>query len=138
MEENKFEEIEENVQEVVKKKKKRKHRLDPKVKDALEWIGCIIFAVVLALLIKYYVGTPTLVKNPSMNPTLMEGHRLILNRWSITTNTELKRGDIVTFEMPSTVKVSGYDKKTEEPIAKYENEPQGFFLRVCILCIRNE
>ena len=31
-------------------------------KNVLEWIECIIIAVVLALLIRYFVGTPTIVK----------------------------------------------------------------------------
>ena len=41
-----------------------------KLKDIFEWIYCIVIAVVLALLIRYYVGTPTIVKQRSMYPTL--------------------------------------------------------------------
>lgn len=37
-------------------------KLDSKTKDILEWIICIIIAFILALIIRYYVGTPTIVK----------------------------------------------------------------------------
>ena len=36
--------------------------MNEKVKDILEWILCIVIALVLALLIRYYIGTPTIVK----------------------------------------------------------------------------
>ena len=50
------------------------------LKEIFEWIYCIIIAVVLALLVKYYVGTPTIVKQTSMFPTFNPNDRLILNR----------------------------------------------------------
>ena len=52
--------------------------VNDKVRNALEWILCIVIAFVLAVLIKYYVGTPTIVSQVSMNPTLQEGQRLNL------------------------------------------------------------
>ena len=51
-----------------------------KKKDILEWVYCIVIAVVLALFVRYFIGTPTIVKQPSMYPTLKENQRLILNR----------------------------------------------------------
>ena len=59
--------------------------MNEKVKDILEWIYCIVIAVVLALLVRYYVGTPTIVKQVSMYPTLVQDQRLWLNRWGRTT-----------------------------------------------------
>ena len=41
-----------------------------KIKDILEWIVCFIIAIAIAVLFKYYVGTPTIVQQPSMYPTL--------------------------------------------------------------------
>lgn len=55
-------------------------RINSKVKNIIEWGYCILIAVVLALLVRYYIGTPTIVKQPSMQNTLLEGQRLILNR----------------------------------------------------------
>ena len=59
--------------------------MNEKVKDILEWIYCIIIAVVLALLFRYFIGTPTIVKQVSMYPTLVQDQRLWLNRWGRTT-----------------------------------------------------
>ena len=41
-------------------------KLDSKTKDILEWIICIVIAIILALFIRYYIGTPTIVKQKSM------------------------------------------------------------------------
>ena len=51
-----------------------------KIKDILEWVLCIVIALVIAILFRYYIGTPTIVKQPSMYPTLKEDQRLWLNR----------------------------------------------------------
>ena len=75
--------------------------MNEKVKDILEWIYCIIIAVVLALLFRYFIGTPTIVKQVSMYPTLVQDQRLWLNRWGRTTKKLPNRGDIITFEAPS-------------------------------------
>ncbi len=59
-----------------KEGKTMEEKADSKIKDILEWAYCIIIAVVLALLFRYYIGTPTIVKQPSMYNTLEEGQRL--------------------------------------------------------------
>lgn len=76
-------------------------QMNEKVKEVLEWVYCILIAVILALLIRYFIGTPTVVKQVSMYPTLKQNQRLILNKTSKTFHGEYKRGDIITFEAPS-------------------------------------
>ena len=61
--------------------------ISDKTRNILEWIFCIVVAFVLAILIKYFVGTPTIVSQVSMRPTLQSGQRLILNRWMRTIKT---------------------------------------------------
>lgn len=100
-------------------------KLSDKTKDILEWIACILIAFVLALVIRYFIGTPTIVKMPSMYPTLQPNQRLILNRWGRTTKTMPNRGDIITFEAPTSdsyIMPSQFD--SNDVIAKYSNEPQ--------------
>ena len=97
--------------------------MNEKVKDILEWILCIVIALVLALLIRYYIGTPTIVKQVSMKPTLLQDDRLILNRWGRTTKKLPERGDIITFEAPTNARWSKDKQDLTNPIAKYENEP---------------
>lgn len=99
--------------------------ISDKVKDIIEWILCIVIAFVLALLIKYYVGTPTVVKQVSMLPTLEENQRLILNRMVRTKKQMPERGDIITFEAPSNARqdITQEDVDLENPVAKYDYEP---------------
>lgn len=100
--------------------------LSDRTKDILEWIVCILIAFVLALLIRYFIGTPTIVKQSSMYPTLVQNQRLILNRWSRTTKQMPERGDIITFEAPSETYVST-DEFDNNVIARYNNEPTNWF-----------
>ncbi len=90
------------------------------IKEILEWVYCIIIAIVLALLVRYFIGTPTIVQQPSMYPTLKQGQRLILNRTIRTTKSMPKRGDIVTFEAPSKSYVSAVEANLENPVAIYD------------------
>lgn len=99
-------------------------KIDPKVKEILEWVYCIIIAVVLALLVRYFVGTPTIVKQPSMYPTLKENQRLWLNRWDRTLKKMPQRGDIITFEAPSEMYLTESQIESNDVIAKYEYEPK--------------
>ena len=90
------------------------------LKEVFEWFYCIVIAITLALLIRYFVGTPTVVQQTSMYPTLKQGERLVLNRLPRTFHQEYKRGDIITFEAPKKELV-----KTEKAV--YDDEPQGLF-----------
>ena len=98
-----------------------------KIKNILEWINCIIIAIILALLFRYYIGTPTIVRMSSMYPTLIENQRLLLNRWTRTTKKIPSRGDIITFEKPSKTNYNAEEIDKANPIAKYENEPTGLW-----------
>lgn len=101
--------------------------MDPKIKNILEWIYCVLIAIVIALIIKYFIGTPTVVRQSSMDTTLKEGQRLWLNRFVRTLNGEYEYGDIITFEAPSTSYVSLANLNFDNPVAKYEYEPQGLW-----------
>ncbi len=92
------------------------------VKEILEWTLCIILAIALAILIRYYVGTPTEVQQSSMFPTLQEGQRLILNKLPRTFKQVPNRGDIITFERPSNTTATTLK-------AIYNNEPDNIFTK---------
>lgn len=102
-------------------------KLDPKIKNILEWGYCILIAIILALLIRYYIGTPTIVKQPSMYDTLIEGERLILSRWTRTVHGTYNKGDIITFEAPSKPILSSFEIDVNNPVAIYDNEPTNLF-----------
>ncbi len=92
-------------------------------KEIIEWGICIVVAIIIGILIKYFIGTPTLVKSISMENTLIENQRLILNRISTRIVKEMpKRGDIITFEAPSKGQISYVEADFSHPVAKYERK----------------
>ena len=101
--------------------------MSDRMKNILEWVYCIVIAVIIAILIKYFVGTPTIVKQTSMYPTLEQNDRLILNRLSRTFKKMPKRGEIITFEAPSNNQEGLEIEDLQNPVAKYENEPSNWF-----------
>ncbi len=118
---------EENIDNDVEKKiSDKENKTKSILKEIFEWVYCIVIAVVIAVLIKYYVGTPTVVNMSSMYPTLVENDRLILNRIDKTAKRMPERGDIITFEQPSG---NAGDVDLENPVAKYEYEPEGWWNR---------
>ena len=93
-------------------------KINDRAKDIIEWIVCIVIAFVLALSIRYFFGTPTIVQQPSMFPTLKPNQRLILNRWARTIKEMPSRGDIITFEAPTS---DSYTYDANDVRAKYSN-----------------
>lgn len=101
-------------------------KIDKKVvQDIIEWIICIIVALVIGILVRHYVGSPTIVKRTSMYPTLIENERIMLNK--IFKPSELARGDIITFEAPSKTNINSEEVNKENPVAIYDREIDGWF-----------
>lgn len=98
--------------------------MNEKLKEILEWGYCIVIALVLALVFRYFIATPTIVKQRSMFPTLQENQRLILNRTFRITKRYPQRGEIITFEAP-TKTYNKWEADQSNPIAVYDNEPKG-------------
>ena len=99
--------------------------MSEKTKEILEWVYCILIALVLAMLFRYFIGTPTIVKHVSMYPTLVQDERLWLNRWGRTTKTLPERGEIITFEEPAKITYTEAEIDESNPVAKYD-EKTGF------------
>lgn len=104
-------------------------------KDVFEWGYCIVIALVLALLFRYFIATPTIVKQRSMFPTLIENQRLILNRTFRITKKYPKVGDIITFEAPTPLMGNGELIDQSNPIAEYNSEPKGIFSKFVYYCL---
>lgn len=85
------------------------------IREVMEWVFCLLAAFVIAIIIKYFVFTPTLVQQRSMTPTVLDGERVLINRLVRTFSMPIYRGDIITFEMPNATNGDGtayYDEKT--------------------------
>ncbi len=42
-------------------------------REIFEWVFCFIAAFVIAVLVRYFLFTPTLVSQTSMTPTVLDG-----------------------------------------------------------------
>ena len=101
-----------------------------KKQNIIEWIACILVAVIISLLIRYFIGTPTVVKQTSMYPTLIQDERLWLNRWVKTIKKMPERGEIITFERPSKIVYDSKEIDKLNPVAKYEYENKNIFSNI--------
>ena len=100
--------------ENLEKEKKPRNKEKSIAREIFEWIFCLIAAFVIALIIKYFIFTPTLVQQGSMTPTILNGERVLINRLVRTFKMPIYRGDIITFEKP--------DDTDAEGLAVYNDE----------------
>ncbi|ACB84957.1 signal peptidase I [Natranaerobius thermophilus JW/NM-WN-LF] len=68
-----------------------------KSREVFEWIKSLVVAVLLALLIRYFVVEIFLVEGQSMYPTLENSQRLIVNKF-VYRFREPDREDVIVFE----------------------------------------
>lgn len=71
-------------------------RLGEEIKD---WVISILIAVVLAFFIRYFIVELYMVEGPSMRPTLVNGERLVVNKF-IYRFKEPEKGEILIFKFP--------------------------------------
>lgn len=99
-----------------KSENKKEDKLKRVLKEIAEWVICFIIAYILYLLLNYFLGTVSGVKQVSMLPTAKEGERLLIQRPTIF-KKELDYGDIITFEAPLEDNV---DSEEDDVVADYE------------------
>ena len=102
--------------------------MNPVLKEIIEWIYCFIVAIGLALVIRYYLVTPTVVKQSSMYPTLQNNERLILSRTFRISGLKLDYEDIITFEAPTRMYTSEDEISQSTPFAIYDEQEKNAFL----------
>ena len=96
-----------------------------KSKEIFEWIVCILIALIIVVLIKAFVGFPTVVSGPSMDSTLKDRQRLWVSRIGIEFNKYPKKGDIITFEAPTVREITQVNFDENNPVAVYSNKSKG-------------
>jgi signal peptidase I len=69
------------------------------VRLAIEWGSILVVAVVAAILIRTFAFQPFYIPSGSMEPTLMIGDRVLVNKLSYHFHS-VHRGDIVVFKRP--------------------------------------
>jgi signal peptidase I len=65
----------------------------------VEWVAVIVGAVVVALLVKTFLVQAFRIPSESMDPTLMVGDRVLVNKLSYRLH-DVNRGDVVVFSRP--------------------------------------
>ena len=73
-------------------------------REIIEWIICFLIAYVLYLIINYFFGTISCIRQTSMYPTAIEGERVTIQRSKVF-KKDLKYGDIIIFEAPLNINV---------------------------------
>ena len=63
-------------------------------------VETVVFVVVMVILIRFFIGEIRWIPSASMHPTLIEGDRIFVERYSRFFSTP-KRGDIMVFYPPS-------------------------------------
>lgn len=86
------------------------------LKEISEWVICAIIAYIIYLIINYFFGTISGVKQASMYPTCKEGERVVISR-RIISKPELKYGEIITFESP--IYIANSEISSDDNIADY-------------------
>lgn len=66
-----------------------------------ETIETAMFVIVMVIIIRFFIGEIRWIPSASMNPTLIEGDRLFVERYS-RFYSEPQRGDIIVFYPPET------------------------------------
>lgn len=74
----------------------RNTKLGEEIKD---WVISILIAIVLAFFIRYFIVELYMVEGPSMRPTLVNGERLVVNKFIYRFKTP-ERGEVLVFRYP--------------------------------------
>jgi len=72
----------------------------------IDWLFPVLLAVVLALVVKTYVAQAFQIPTGSMEPTIMIGDRVIVDKLFIHPS-ELRQGDVIVFRPPAGVSPTG-------------------------------
>lgn len=84
------------IKEFFKTVKEKYNSINPVVREIIE---TIVFVLVMVIVIRFFVGEIRWIPSASMHPTLLEGDRIVVERYSRFFKTP-KRGDIMVFYPP--------------------------------------
>ena len=115
----------ENITEILKDPKLLKKKAKAIVKETVE---TVVFVVVMVIIIKFFIGEIRWIPSSSMHPTLIEGDRIFVERFSRFYETP-KRGDIMVF-YPPMVKLEATPMKIFERLTGFFCDDVAFIKRV--------
>lgn len=80
----------------ISKVKENYQKLSPSTREIIE---TVVFVVVMVIIIRFFIGEIRWIPSASMRPTLLEGDRIVVERFSRFYKTP-ERGDIMVFYPP--------------------------------------
>lgn len=84
------------------------HRGKAASRNALEWVGIVLGALAVALVVKTFLFQAFFIPSLSMYSTLDKGDRVLVNKLSYRLH-DVNRGDLVVFERPPNVADTGIE-----------------------------
>ncbi len=88
--------IKEKITTGYKELKTKYEKLNPIARETIE---TVIFVVVMVIIIRFFIGEIRWIPSASMHPTLLEGDRIVVERYSRFYRSP-ERGDIMVFYPP--------------------------------------
>lgn len=79
---------------------RREKRQKSPLRNALEWVGVIVGAIVIAVVVRTVALQTFWIPSPSMAQTLVENDRVLVNKLAYDVG-DPKRGDVIVFERPA-------------------------------------
>lgn len=70
-------------------------------RQLIEWLLIVLVAIIVSVGLRTYAFQTFYIPSPSMNPTLQDGDRIIVNKLAVDFGT-INRGDILVFKAPPT------------------------------------
>jgi len=100
-------------------------------RQALEWGAVIVGALIAALLLKTFLFQAFFIPSASMEPTLMVGDRVLVNKVSYDFG-DIQRGDVIVFARPENAPESIYDDFIKRVVGLPGDTLQGIDGRVYV------
>lgn len=120
-EEKKYDDIEDDDEirpdEINNERKANTRKVKKTIKsEIMEWVLCFVIAYGAYLVINFFFGTISGVKQSSMFPTAIEGEKVLIQR-TVLFKKDLEYGQIITFKAPNEAMI-----KTDNNIAVYDEK----------------
>lgn len=95
---------------------RRRRRRRSGRRNLIEWVVVIVGALVVAFVIKTFFLQAFYIPSDSMEPTLRDGDRVLVNKVSYRVH-DVNRGDIVVFKRPASAATGGIEDLIKRVVA---------------------
>ena len=107
------------------------HRGKGASRNALEWVGIVLGALAVALVVKTFLFQAFFIPSLSMYSTLDKGDRVLVNKLSYRLH-DVGRGDLVVFERPPNVADTGIEDLIKRVVGLEGDVVEGYDGKVFI------